>query len=300
VATYAGLTDEAAVAVVHGDAVEIELLPDGATVKSGYDLVYTVTAYDLNDNAWDVTAESTFSTTDPLGAFAANVFTAGQVGDWVQTATYDSLTDDADVTVVHGDAATIELTPDGETVRSGDSLAYSVMAYDAAGNEWDATDEASYATTDPCGVGFMDNVYYPCRAGDWVQTATYEGVSDDADVTVLPGTEVTSVAVGHIDDQVVNIAFTVVITTYNGHGNVADFDGEVVLTTNISGTSTIQPDVLSCVDGLCMEEVLITTWQDDVVITATAGGQAADSNAFDVKPRYTFLPFIVRNYMVEE
>jgi hypothetical protein len=299
-AAYEGLTDEADVTVVHGDAVSVELTPDGAEVMAGYDQAYTLMAYDVNSNAWDVTAESTFSTTDPLGAFAANVFTGGQVGDWVQTGTYDSLMDDADVTVVHGDAVSIELTPDGETVRSGDSLAYSVMAEDAFGNTWDATDEASYATTDPCGVGFMDNVYYPCRAGDWVQTATYEGASDDADVTVLPGTEITSLEIGHIDDQIVKIGFTVVITTYNGHGNIADFDGEVVLTTNISGTDTIEPDVLSCVDGYCTGEVAISTWQDDVVITATAGGMDADSNLFDVKPRNLFLPFIVRMYVVED
>jgi hypothetical protein len=54
------------------------------------------------------------------------------------------------------------------------------------------------------------------------------------------------------------------------------------------------------VDGYCTGEVAISTWQDDVVITATAGGQDADSNPFDVKPRNLFLPFIVRIYVVEE
>jgi hypothetical protein len=284
--------------VVHGDAAWLSITPQNATVKSGETRAYMATAYDMFDNPWTVTAEAVFSTSDPLGAFVDNVYTGGQVGEWEQTATYDSVVGTTNVHVIPGDIVRIELMPDGETVEACTEQAYTVTAYDSANNPWDVTTECTFATTDPMGA-FVDNMYTGGQIGDWVQTATYDGLDDTADVTVVAGTEVDSLEFGPIGEQIVKVGFSVTITAYDCAGNVANFDGEVVLTTNISGTDTIEPDVLSCVDGVCTGEVAVMEWQDDVVLTATAEGVSADSDPFDVKPLQIFLPFIVREYVVE-
>jgi hypothetical protein len=130
-----------------------------------------------------VTAESSYTTTDPCGSFTANVYEACQVGTWTQMATYDTLTDTTSVTVERGTTVRIELTPEDAQVIPGDLLTYTVTAYDALDNPLDVTAESSFTTTDPCG-SFTANVYEACEVGVWTQTATYDMMVDSTSVTV--------------------------------------------------------------------------------------------------------------------
>ncbi|MEA3345426.1 MAG: Ig-like domain-containing protein [Chloroflexota bacterium] len=179
------VTDTKTVSFSHGAPVRTELTPVMATVAAEYTQTYTVTAFDQHDNPWDVTVGSLFSTTDPRGAFEANVYTAGQVGDWIQSASYESLTATADVTVIHGDPVRIEIAPRDTTIKAEYTQVYTATAFDSEDNPWDVTADAQFGTTDPCGY-FTDNVYYACCVGNWTQRVSYAGLEADCGVTVPP------------------------------------------------------------------------------------------------------------------
>ena len=277
--------------VLQRSVMSIDIAPDDVTIKAEYTQVYTVTAYDSEDNSWDVTAEAVFSTTDECGYFTDNVYYACRVGEWEQTAGWGGFSDSTGVTVVHGDPEQIEIEPATATVIAGESVTYTVTAYDSEENDWDVTAEALFTITTGAGGSWTDNVYTSEKAGDWTVTGSYDSLSDTATLTVNPSAEVKSLEIGPIADQVVNDPFTIVITAYNGHGNVADYDGTGVLTDT---TDTITPTTVTFVDGVATATVTITTWQDDVTITATVGLIADTSNTFDVKPLQIFMPIIFK------
>jgi len=91
-----------AVAQGHGEAVRIELMPEEATIIPGESITYTVTAYDMEENAWDVTPDSNFSTEAWVGgSWTGNEFTAQHWGAFTITAVYQDLTDTVTLIVVY-------------------------------------------------------------------------------------------------------------------------------------------------------------------------------------------------------
>lgn len=73
-----GLFDATGVIDVnHGAAVRIEIAPDDETVVQGETGTYDATAFDADDNGWDVISDASFSTTDPSGGFVGSTYTAG-------------------------------------------------------------------------------------------------------------------------------------------------------------------------------------------------------------------------------
>ena len=165
-------------------SASLVITPDGATVKAGDTQDYTAVISDGHGNSVDVTASTAFSTDDPKGSFADATYTGGQVGTWTQTGDCSGLADTAGVTVEHGDATSVVLTPDPWTVVAGQTVTYMLMAYDVMDNGWDVTAEGSYAIEAGAGGSWAANVYTAQSAGTWIVTGSLDGLSDDATLTV--------------------------------------------------------------------------------------------------------------------
>jgi hypothetical protein len=81
-------------------AIKITIAPDLATIMIGQSITYTATAEDAQGHTWDVTAETDFTVeTGAGGTWVDNVYTSGEVGNWIVTGEYEGLTDDAALTV---------------------------------------------------------------------------------------------------------------------------------------------------------------------------------------------------------
>ena len=174
------------VVLAHGDEViSFELTPEDASLTADGTIEYTATACDQFGNCWDVTGDTEFTENDPVGYFIDNVYYAGQVGTWNITATYGTFVDTTSVTVSHGSAVLIIITPENAEVVSGGSLSYYATAEDSDGNQWDVTVNATFSATG--GGNFTDNVYYAFWAGNWTIIGTYGNLTQNTTVTIVPG-----------------------------------------------------------------------------------------------------------------
>ena len=95
--------DSAYVLVQRGPAKILIIAPSEESAAVGDTIPYLAIASD-GVNTWDVTGQTDFSTTDPAGTFADNLYIAGSEGEWEIIGTYSfdtvSLSDTAYITVV--------------------------------------------------------------------------------------------------------------------------------------------------------------------------------------------------------
>ncbi len=185
-ATVSSLTETATLTVTHAPVTAIALTPEAHTVTAGESVTYTVTAVDSYGNGWDTTAEATFAIEAGAGGtWMSGTYTSEVSGTWAVTATVDTLTDTATLTVTHGPVTSITLLPSWHTLTAGESITYTVTARDAAGNRWDATAEATYSMQTAAGGSWTDNVYTSEFSGRWFATARVGTASDLAILSVL-------------------------------------------------------------------------------------------------------------------
>jgi len=94
------ITGTATLIVKPGTAVDFDISPKLATVRSGEQQTYTATAEDEFGNSFDVTAKTVFSIEPRAeGVWDDNVYTSDRVGKWTVTGTHAGLEDDATLDV---------------------------------------------------------------------------------------------------------------------------------------------------------------------------------------------------------
>jgi adhesin/invasin len=122
------------------------------------------------------------------GSAVSTTLDAQVPGTGVVQADHATATDDntGTITVSLGGVDHVDLTPDSATRAAGESISYTLTAYDAEGNSWDVTSAGVYTITDGAGGMWVTNVYTAQLAGTWTVTATYSGQSDAATLTVTP------------------------------------------------------------------------------------------------------------------
>ena len=177
-------------------------------------------------------------------------------------------------TVTHSAPVTASLSPAWATVQAGATLAYTTVATDAYGNEWDATSEATYTASG--GNSFLgtppgNNVFSATVVGtDLPVTATVDGVQAVAYVTVTHGAAaqlsirppVTTVVAGSW------VTYTAVAT--DGFGNAWDATGETAW--SAGGGNVFVGNVLSAtVAGTWAVTGTLGSVQDTGTITVTPG-----------------------------
>ncbi len=140
-----------------GPIVGITIAPTDPLVAAGTAQSFTVTGRDAAGVTADLTANTVFTTTDPLGTITANAYTAGKSGNWVVTGNYNDLTADAKVAVVPGTLDEIIINPNSspERLAVGSSRSFTAEAFDANNN---VIREAEFQWTTTDGIGTVSKV----------------------------------------------------------------------------------------------------------------------------------------------
>lgn len=276
--------------VVPGLATALEVAPQNGSVVAGQSLTYTALATDAYGNGWTATSEVTFTTSGGNAFLGAppgnNVFSAIVAGvDFPVTATISGaggpVVATTGVSVTHGSAVSLVISPRDATATAGDWVTYTAVATDAFGNDWDATGEVAWSTGG--GNLFAGNVLSATVAGTWPVTGTLGGVSDSTLITITPGT-VAGLALAPVSDlQTAGVSFGLMVTATDGFGNIAAYDGGLALTDT---TSTLAPTTASLVNGLATPSVTVyRAWVADRITVSLAATPTilAVSNPFTVQ-----------------
>ena len=168
----------------------MSLDPAEATIAAGAEITYQAAAQDAYGNSWDVTGETSFSVEAAAGgAWVENLYTSENVGTWLITGSFASLTGNANLTVAdHGPAVSLTLVPAAASVAAGDTMSYQAVASDAYGNDWDVTGDTLFSIEAGAGGSWADHVYTSEFIGDWLVYGDYAGLTGTAFLSVTPGT----------------------------------------------------------------------------------------------------------------
>jgi len=188
--TYTGLTDTASLTVNAGPLHHIVISPDSATVTAGNAQPYTARSFDQFDNPIaDITGTSVFTIDAGAGgSWIANVYFSANSGTWSITGNYGGLIDTATLTVNAGALHHIVISPDSATVTAGNAQPYTAQSFDQFDNPIaDITGTTIFTIDAGAGGSWTANVYTSAKAGTWVVTGNYGGLTDTASLTVNPG-----------------------------------------------------------------------------------------------------------------
>ncbi|WP_235735901.1 hypothetical protein [Nocardioides alcanivorans] len=181
--THAGMDDTAVLTVSAAAVHTLLIAPELMTVQAGGSQEYAAHVYDRFDNyVSEVTGATQFTGTGATTC-SANVCSSETAGNVTITGTWSGLEATAQLTVVPAAPARIALTPGTTTVPAGDVQTYSVEAFDAYDNLIEevspssalAGSGAATCDADRCGS---------TTAGDYTITATWNGLTDTATLTV--------------------------------------------------------------------------------------------------------------------
>ncbi|MCW3996390.1 MAG: hypothetical protein NWE98_09640, partial [Candidatus Bathyarchaeota archaeon] len=229
-ATYGGKTDSTSLTVTATALSYITITPTQATITAGQTQTYTILAYDQYGNLrGDVSTDASFAITPAAGgSWTANEYTAAIEGTWTVTASYQTATDvTAELTVNRAELNYIALTPNSQTIKAGETQTFTVTAYDAYGNNWDITPDALYNIQENAGGSWTANEYTSEKAGVWTVTASFEGKTGTAQLTVLHANAV-SIAVSPGTASITaggSVGYSATAT--DAYGNTWDVTGEV-------------------------------------------------------------------------
>ena len=182
-----GATDAGEAYVVFGfGPTAIEITPTADTITAGGTIAFTVTAQNAHTQTWDVTNYTTTYAIDPTagGSWTNNTYTPEFAGTWTVTATHKGLTDNATLTITHGTATSIEITPQTENITAGENVTYTATASDAYSNTWDVTSATDFSIEAGANGSCTANVCSATTAGSWTVTADYNSLPDTATLDV--------------------------------------------------------------------------------------------------------------------
>ena len=212
----------------------------------------------------------TMAALDGSGQAMTTLSDATAAGTVVVTATASTETATAEVVVtacMTDPPASVDLTPKDATAMCQEVVAYTLMATDTYGNDWDATAlGAAFAIDTGAGGSWAANSYTADLEGTWNVTGTLSGVSDSTTLIVSAG------AVASVDVVVSPItvtagqSVTATATAMDACGNTWDVTSSSTFTVTGGG---------SCVGSTCTptgagtQTVTVTYdgFSDDVTVT---------------------------------
>jgi hypothetical protein len=134
-------------------------------VVAGSPKNFCVIATDAGGNKFNVSSATDFSIDKGAGGTWAMgkynmTYTPGFPGVWTVTATYGSLTPvTSTLTVPHGPAVSIAITPAASTASGGTSKAFSAVGKDAWGNTFNVTGSTDFYIQKGAGGSWTANKY---------------------------------------------------------------------------------------------------------------------------------------------
>ena len=179
----------------------LNVTPPRATLAAGDSLKFIVTARDQNGNVMPAGAVAWTSSDPAAGTIDDDgVFTALAAGTTTVTAASGDIAGTAVVTVSSDEPvlSRIAITPPAITLNAGDEETFVATAYDQHGTAMPA-DAVAWASSDPA-AGTIDDggLFIALDAGTTTITATADGITGAADVTVVrpaPGVVVSPPAI---------------------------------------------------------------------------------------------------------
>ena len=184
-ATYAGKTGTASIGVAAGPLDHLTLSPTSAAIAAGGSQAFTAEARDQYGNSLgDVTADAVFSIS-PDGSCIGASCTASVAGDHTVSAAFLGATGAASLHVVAGDVDHIVVSPSDATIAAGGSQAYTVEAFDGAGNSLgDVTADTSFSVSPD--LSCTGHICTANVAGLHTVSATAAGKTATAALTIGP------------------------------------------------------------------------------------------------------------------
>ncbi len=182
-ATVAGI-DPVQLTVTGRAPTEIRVSPATATIDMLGTLAFSATAVDVEEHAIAVTPE--WQVIGENGKIdEAGTFTATDLGNATVLGVYGDLKGGAQVTIVEGHVATVEVMPSEQTVTAGENVQFQAQAFNAHRHPLDVTPSWSVSND----VGEIDAVglFTAQTAGEGNVVATVDEQSGQAKVTVTPG-----------------------------------------------------------------------------------------------------------------
>jgi Tol biopolymer transport system component len=290
IATSEGVTDGAIIAVTPPAVDSVQVVPDSLEVREGYQKTYTASVFDSTGAeltgrviTW-TTADPAVATVDP----ATGVVTGVSAGLTTVIATSEGITDGAIVAVTPAPVDSVQVVPDSADVLVGGTVAYTASVFDSTGAE--LTGRAiSWTTADP-GVAAVDpatGVVSGVAIGQTTLTATSEGISDDAIVTVsqIP---VDSVLVSP-DSAEVRIGYTKSFTaeTFDAEGGLL-VGREITWSSSDPAVATVDP-ATGVVTGLATGTTTLVATSEGITDAAIISVSPAPVTTVVVSPDSTDL-----------
>ena len=266
--TLSGVSDSTTLTVNMGTATSTNVTLSSGTVTAGETLTYTVEACDDYGNCEDVTGDAAFDIPGAGGAGGNGVYTPTVSGTYTATATYGGNTGEATVTVEPDDEnpVSVEVTPEDATMVTGDSLDYTLMAYDTYDNGWDVTISGTFGIDAGAGGSWTDNTYTAENTGVWTVTGSWDVFSDTTGLTVLglphlvatiSGADVITVTEG--------MTFTVAATISNTGASDAVATADLAVT---AGATVVTTPTMQSLGTLASGAAASASW----VVECTAEG----------------------------
>jgi hypothetical protein len=168
------------VTVEPGAVASVAVAPKSASITADETQQFAANAVDSKGNP----VSSGISWTASGGSVSqSGLFTPSKTGSYTVTASAGTISDAATVTVRPGKLAVIDVTPKTKTITADDSLQLSAKGSDAKGNDIPLSPAWSAENGDVSSAGS----FTPQASGKWKVTATQDGVSGSAEITVTPG-----------------------------------------------------------------------------------------------------------------
>ncbi|MBS3817795.1 MAG: hypothetical protein KGY76_09570, partial [Candidatus Thermoplasmatota archaeon] len=160
---------------------------ENQTITAGDEIDFSAEAYDENDNLiTDTDTDFDWQNTDETGLFDET-----ETSEYEVTATYDGVDSETVlVTVEPAEADHIEISPQESTIDADESEKFFATAYDEYGNEINVTDQTDWSIEEDDHGGSWDgNLYEAGDSGNWTVIGDYEGMMDEATLTVQETTD---------------------------------------------------------------------------------------------------------------
>ncbi len=131
---YSSLTATTTVKILPGTPTALSIAPKNETITAGNTINYYATATDIYKNSWDVTGSATYSSTGG-GSFVGNQFTSTNIGTFIITTNYSSLTATTTITMLPGTPTRMSIIPSKAYLPIGSTTTFVVYCY----NQYDVS-----------------------------------------------------------------------------------------------------------------------------------------------------------------
>jgi peptidoglycan/xylan/chitin deacetylase (PgdA/CDA1 family) len=185
-ASDGGFGDSAQLAVNAGPFDHLLIAPKTALILAGESQAYSAEGFDqFGNDLGDVSSSSTFAIA-PSGSCAGALCSAGDSGPHTVTASKDSSSDQAQLSVQAEAPSSIVISPKSAGITAGETQSYEVEAFGATGNDLgDVTAQTSFSISpDGSCQGASCEATIP---GQHTVSATLGGLEDQAALSVLSG-----------------------------------------------------------------------------------------------------------------